>query len=401
MTATDSMAIRAFGRRHQLNDTVSRLDLFPVSPHAGGTQATVPMRASTEREISFGPFCLLPNQRLLTKAGKEVRVGSRVLDILIALLEHPGKLITRRELMERVWPQTVVVEANLNVNVAALRRVLGDGQDGNRYLVTIPGRGYRFVGSVTLSDFNHQDPEAFRPANDLPTPIARLFGRDEIVKQLTGELRQHGFVTITGPGGIGKSSVALAVAAELMGNYKHGIFWADLASIEAPDHVPSTVADVLGVETRAEDAISGLVAELKDKDVLLVLDNCEHLVAAVAYLAIVLLKAAPGLKLLVTSRRPLCAAGERVRRLMPLESPPTSTCLDAAEAIEFPALQLFVECAAARMNDFEFSDSDVPMIATICRRLDGVPLAIELAATLVDALGVRDWLRAWTIRLDC
>jgi len=180
MTATNSMAFRAFSRRFQLDDTASRLDLLPLRPNANGT----PRRASSEREISFGPFRLLPHQRLLTKAGTEARVGSRALDILIALLERPGKLVTRRELMERVWPQTVVVEANLNVNIAALRRALGDGHDGNRYLVTIPGRGYRFVASVTFSDFNLRDPTALRPSNDLPTPITRLVGRDEIVKQL-------------------------------------------------------------------------------------------------------------------------------------------------------------------------------------------------------------------------
>jgi hypothetical protein len=155
--------------------------------------------------------------------------------------------------MERVWPQTVVVEANLNVNIAALRRALGDGHDGNRYLVTIPGRGYGFVASVTFSDFNHQDPAALRPSNDLPTQSTRLFGEDEIVKQLAGELRQHGFITIAGPGGVGKSSVAHAVAAELTGNYQHGFFWVDLTSIETPGLVPNKVADVLGVETRPED----------------------------------------------------------------------------------------------------------------------------------------------------
>jgi Cdc6-like AAA superfamily ATPase len=217
--------------------------------------------------------------------------------------------------MERVWPDTVVVEANLNVNIAALRRALRDGQQGNRYLVTIPGRGYRFVASVTFSDFNHQDPDALRPSNNLPTPSTRLFGEDEIVKQLAGDLRQHGFITIAGPSGIGKSSVAHAVAAELMSNYQHGFFWVDLTSIETPDLVPSKVADAFGIETRIEDAISGLVAELKDKDVLLVLDNCEHLVAAVAALTTALLKTAPGLQILATSRHPLYATGEHVRRL--------------------------------------------------------------------------------------
>ena len=113
-----------------------------------------------------------------------MRVGSRALDILIALLEHPSKLVTRRELMERVWPDTVVVEANLNVNIAALRRALGDGRDGNRYLVTVPGRGYCFVGSITFSDLDLLDPGVLRPAHDLPMRITRLVARDEVVKQL-------------------------------------------------------------------------------------------------------------------------------------------------------------------------------------------------------------------------
>lgn len=310
MTATNSTATRACGHRYQLNDTVSRLDLLPVRPHSGGTPAVVPMRAATEREISFGPFRLLPNQRLLTKAGREVRVGSRALDILIALLEHPSKLVTRRELMERVWPDTVVVEANLNVNIAALRRALGDGRDGNRYLVTVPGRGYCFVGSITFSDLDLLDPGVLRPAHDLPTRITRLVARDEVVKQLTGQLRQHGFITIAGPDAIGKSSMARAIAAELIGDYKHGVFWVDLAALETPDLVPSAVADALGLEARAETATSELATELKEKNMLLVLNNCEHLVA-VSGLASALLETAPGLHILATSRQRLSAAGER------------------------------------------------------------------------------------------
>jgi DNA-binding winged helix-turn-helix (wHTH) protein len=312
VTASNSMTMRV---RPQISAQRHGLPVGFVRATVSSQTQAVPMRVATEREISFGPFRLLPSQRLLTEAGREVRLGSRALDILISLLEHPGRLVARRELLERVWPDTVVVEANLNVNIAALRRALGDGQDGNRYLVTIPGRGYRFVASVTLSDFNHQDPDALRPSHNLPTPSTRFFGEDEIVKQLAGDLRQHGFITIAGPSGIGKSYVAHAVAAELMSNYQHGFLWVDLTSIETPDLVPSKVADALGIETRVEDAISGLVAELKDKDVLLVLDNCEHLVAAAAALTTALLKTAPGLQILATSQHPLYATGEHVRRL--------------------------------------------------------------------------------------
>jgi predicted ATPase/DNA-binding winged helix-turn-helix (wHTH) protein len=395
MTAADPMALLAVDPRPQPYDLVARFNSFPVGPHATGAldapdRALASITGSTERVISFGPFRLLTNQRLLMEADREVRVGSRALDILIALLEQPGELVTRSELMARVWPDTFVVEANLTVHVAALRRALGDGQGGNRYLVTIPGRGYRFVGLVTLSDLNAPGAQAAtKPAHNLPGPLTRLIGRGDIVDNLIGELPQHGFITIAGPGGIGKTSVALMVGAGLMGHYEHGIWWVDLAPLGTPDLVPSAVAAVLAMDIRSEDAISGLIAELKDKHLLLVLDSCEHVIGVAATLATGLRKAAPGVQILATSREPLRAEGERVRRLSSLESPPISAILTAVEALEFPAVQLFVERAAATMDDFEFNDADAPIVTNICRKLDGIPLAIELAATRVDALGVR------------
>ncbi len=347
---------------------------------------------SIEHTISFGPFRLLPGRRLLLEADREVHIGSRALDILIALLERPGDLITRSELMARVWPHTVVVEANLTVHVGALRRALGDGQGGSRYLVTTPGRGYRFVGPVTLSDLNAAAAQAaaVQPAHNLPILMTRLVGRGGLVAKLTKQLPQHGFITLAGPGGIGKTSVALALATGLAGTYTHGVWWADLASLRNPDHVPAALAAVLGIDLGLkDDAISELIAALKPKHMLLVLDSCEHVIGTAARLAIGLRKAAPGVQILATSREPLCSEGECVCRLLPLASPPPSATLGVAEALEFPAVQLFVERAAATMNDFEFNDSDTPVVADICRKLDGIPLAIELAATRVDALGLR------------
>ncbi len=351
-----------------------------------------PGGASTEHVISFGPFRLLPSRRLLLEADREVHVGSRALDILIALLERPGDLVTRAELMARVWPHTVVVEANLTVHVGALRRALGDGQGGNRYLVTTPGRGYRFVGPVTLSELNPPaaPAAAVKPIHNLPVLMTRLVGRADLVGKLTRQLPQHGFITLAGPGGIGKTSLALTVAEALAGAYEDGVWWVDLAPLGTPALVPVALAAVLGIDVGSEDhALSGLIAALKTKRMLLVLDSCEHVLGVAARLAIGLRKAAPGVQILATSREPLSAEGECVSRLLPLKTPPTASVLTVVEALEFPAVQLFVERAAASMNDFEFNDSDTPIVADICRKLDGIPLAIELAATRVDALGLR------------
>lgn len=347
----------------------------------------------SERMISFGPFRLLPSQRLLLEADREVRVSSRALDILIVLLERPGDLVTRAELMTRVWPETVVVEANLTVHVGALRRALGDGQGGSRYLVTTPGRGYRFVGPVTLSEFNASpvaQTAAVKPMHNLPVLTTRLLGRSDLVTKLTRQLPQNGFITVTGTGGIGKTSLALAVAAALVGAYEHGIWWIDLAPPGTQALVPVALAALLGIGAGSDDyAILSLIAALKTKRMLLVLDNCEHLIGVAARLAVGLRKAAPGVQILATSREPLSAEGESVCRVLPLKSPPKSTILSVSEALEFPAVQLFVERASAINDDFEFNDHDALIIADICRKLDGIPLAIELAATRVDALGLR------------
>jgi len=347
---------------------------------------------SIERSTAFGPFRLFPTQRLLLDGDKPVRLGSRALDILIALVEHPGELVSKEELMARVWPSTIVVEGNLTVHVAALRRALGDGHGGNRYLVNIPGRGYRFVAAVALAEQRGPSPARIPPARhrqNLPALLTRLVGRAEVVSSLVEQLSRHRFLSIVGPGGIGKTSVALAVAEKLIQVHEHGVWLVDLASVGDPHLVPTALATVLGLEIRSENPLPGLIADLRDKRMLLLLDNCEHVIDAAAALAVGILKGAPGVRVLATSREPLRAEGERVHRLSPLESPPVSARLTAAEALDFPAVQLFVERAAATLDEFELSDADAAIVAEICRKLDGIALAIEFAAGRLDVYGVR------------
>jgi len=355
---------------------------MPAAP----TEAQATSRG--EHAFAFGPFRLLPRQRLLLEGDKPVRLGSRALDILMALVERAGELVGKDELMARVWPDTFVGEGNLKFQVGALRRTLGDG---NRYLVNIPGRGYCFVAPVALADGPKHSPQQGRSAeraHNLPAHLTRMIGRADTVSTLAARLPRQRLITIVGPGGIGKTTVALAVAEALIPACEHGVWLIDLAPLSDPRLVPSALAAVLGLEIRAENPLPGLIAGLKDKRMLLVLDNCEHVIDEAAVLTSGILKGAPDLHILATSREPLRAEGEHVSRLSPLGSPPGSAGLTAAEALRFPAVQLFVERVAGSLDEFELRDADAPIVAEICRKLDGIPLAIEFAAARVEAFGV-------------
>jgi predicted ATPase/DNA-binding winged helix-turn-helix (wHTH) protein len=340
--------------------------------------------------IRFGSFCLWPMQRLLLQDNQPVRLGSRALDILIALLERPGALVGKDELIARVWPKTFVEPANLTVHISALRRALGDGRDGNRLLINIPGRGYRFVAPVTVSDqFKPSFPETSvaGQCHNLPARLTRLIGRRDIVVRLSAQIIRDRSLTVVGPGGIGKTAVALAVAREVATSYADGTWWIDLAARGNPQDVGGAVASVLGFERDREKSVTNLVTALRDKEMLLVLETCEHAVAAVADLVAAVLRNAPGIHVLATSREPLCTEGEQLCRLAGLESPPAH-CASAERARRFPAVELFLERTAAGIGEFALSDADAAAVSDICNTLEGLPLAIELAARRVSSLSI-------------
>jgi predicted ATPase len=270
---------------------------------------------------------------------------------------------------------------------------LGDGQPGSRYVATVSGRGYRFVAPVNPTSpgvpLAHEGIAESR-AHNLPTPPTRTIGRAHTIDALRRQLPQSRFVTVVGPGGIGKTTVALAMAESLVTAYEHGVWFVDLAPLQDSHFVPSAVASALGLTISSENEISGLIAYLRKKQMLVLLDSCDHVIEAAASLAEQIIRSAPRVQILATSREPLRAAGEHVHRLSPLKSPPSSSGLTAAKALTFSAVQLFVERAVASVDDFDLSDADAPVVADICRKLEGIALAIELAATRVDAFGIRE-----------
>jgi predicted ATPase/DNA-binding winged helix-turn-helix (wHTH) protein len=342
---------------------------------------------------SFGPFRLFAAERLLEKADQPLQLGGRALDILITLVERAGEVVSRKELISRVWPDVIVEEANLRVHVANLRKALGDGHNGARYVANVPGRGYCFVAPVTRSALQRSLPQAQRIVTDrlhkLPARLTRMIGRDDTVRALSAQLMKRRFVSIVGPGGMGKTTVAVSVAHALLDDFEGAVFFVDLGALTDPAMVPTAVASALGFMAQAQDPFLSLLAFLGERRVLLLLDNCEHVINAVAALAEPVVSEAPQAHILATSREALRVEGEHVHLLYPLDGPLNDVGLTAAEALKFPAVQLFMERAAASGNRSALSDADAPIVARICRRLDGIALAIELAASRVSSHGIR------------
>jgi predicted ATPase/DNA-binding winged helix-turn-helix (wHTH) protein len=346
--------------------------------------------APDERVFWFGPFYLRPSAHLLLEGETPIHIGARALDLLIVLVENADRVVTKDELFARVWPRLVVYEGNLKTQVALLRKALRDGQGGARYLLTVPGRGYRFVAPLSTTGtstlINPRDP--IESVSGLPARLTRLIGRANAIRDILGRLDRHRFVTIVGPGGIGKTSVGVAVAEQAAISYHDGVFLVDCGPLLGTSLVSQKLAATLGLDVAADDPTRGLSAYLRDKRALIVLDCCERVVEAVAVLVENLLKGAAGIGILATSREPLRAEGESVYRLDPLEIPPASLDLTASEALTYPAVELFVERVKSSGGPFELRDSDAPVVADICRRLDGIALAIELAAGRVEVFGL-------------
>lgn len=348
--------------------------------------------ARSREVVSFGPFNLVASERLLTKDHAPVELGGRALDILIALVSRPNEVVSKKDLLSRVWPDVTVEEGSLRFHMASLRKALGDGKGGARYITTHAGRGYCFVAPVSRASSPRDGAPAAAanfPHAHLPSPLSRMVGRDDDVLKLSAQLTASRFVTIVGAGGVGKTTVAVAVAHHLLEAFAGSVLFVDLGTLSDPKLAATVVASMLGLSVQSDDATPGLIAFLKSKRILLILDTCEHLLEAVAALVASIMEAVPQVHVLATSREALQIEGEHVYRLDALACPPDAPGLTAAAVHEFPATQLFVERAVASGARLEVSDVEAPIVANICRKLDGVALAIELAARRVDSYGLQ------------
>ncbi len=268
--------------------------------------------------IRFGPFKLAVGERLLSREGVPVELGGRALDILVALVTSPNEIVSKKQLMDRVWPDALVEEGSLRFHMAGLRKALGDGQDGARYITTIAGRGYCFVAPTVAVLPDHRDSplvEDVFPHANLPPRLARMVGRDVDVMKLGAQLTDSRLVTIVGPGGVGKTTVAIAAAHQAAEVFAGHVLFVDLGVVADPKLAATTIAALLGLPVQAEDATPDVMRFLRDKRLLLILDTCEHLVETVATIASSILDAAPQVHIIATSREALRIDSERIYRL--------------------------------------------------------------------------------------
>jgi len=330
----------------------------------------------------FGQVEIRPAERQLFVDGRPAPLGARAFDVLLALIDHRDRVVTKNELFDLVWPGLVVEENNLHVQISTLRKVLGA-----QAVATIPGRGFRFTAVVEQSEA----PSCPLPPrnHNLPAQLNSFVGREREIAELKKMLAASRLVTLTSSGGTGKSRLSLQVAYELLPEYPGGVWFIELAPVADERRVPQTVASALGVkEDAGRPVVEALIRFVRDRRILIILDNCEHLMQACADLAKQLLQAGPNVKILASSREHLHVAGE-VNYPVPALAIPEPHEAVAGEALaKYEAVRLFVDRAVAAQPSFMLTPQNGARVADICRRLDGIPLAIELAAVRVRGLSV-------------
>jgi predicted ATPase/DNA-binding winged helix-turn-helix (wHTH) protein len=322
----------------------------------------------------FGSFELQPDNRRLLKDGATISLRPRAFDLLVALVDRAGHLLTKDELLDQVWPKMVVEEAALHVQVSALRKVLGADA-----ITTVSGRGYQFTLPVTKGDGEAN--RALRSKHNLPYQLTSFVGRKQEIAQLEELVAANRLVTLTGAGGAGKTRLAIQVASRLIDAFPYGVWLVELAALSDPGLVPQAVAQALEVKEQPTRPVTETLSDyLASKKLLLVLDNVEHLLEGCVQFVDLILRRSPDVAILVTSRERLAIAGELTYRVPSLTVPGANQTLTPETVSRYEGVCLFVERAKLLRPDFDVTTENTASVASICARLDGMPLAIELAA---------------------
>jgi predicted ATPase/DNA-binding winged helix-turn-helix (wHTH) protein len=358
--------------------------------------------------LCFGPFTLDLAAAQLRRDGAEVALRPKAFELLVALARRPQQLVTKEELLDTVWGRRFITEGVIKSSVSELRQALGDDPKAPRWIETVARRGYRFGAAVvdgpsmrTPAPATHTaTPAAAAQAaagpGNLPAPLTPAIGRDAELAALAALLPAQRLLTLTGPSGMGKTRLALALAWAQRTAWRDGVWFVELAALVADAAADAagaaalraTLVQSLLLHSGAGASAATLARTLQPLHLLLVLDNAEHLLAPLAPLLTLLLAQAPGVHVLVTSQEPLHIPGEQVFRLAPLTLPVTADEDTAEQLMASSAVRLFVARVAARLPGFSLGPHQRQAVAQICRELDGLPLALELAAARVPVLGV-------------
>lgn len=333
------------------------------------------MQQPVDEVFEFGPYSLIPSKRVLLAGHTPVELGGRAFDILTLLLRHHGEVVGRRQILDQVWPGLTIDESNLRVQMSELRRVLGGGK-GSAYIKNVQARGYVFVAPARRA---RAAGTPTSPLARVPEPSKFLLGRDDAIDTLVSRALARRFVTIVGPGASGKTVLALEVGRRLAGEFNSEVHYVDLGSVRAQNLVLRSIARALGYAAQSGDLLQELARFAGDRRLLLIVDCCEHVIDVAANVLAALFHHVPQLHLIATSREPLRADGETVYFLNPLGLPVERDHISAVEALASASVSLLMHNAAVGGYDRELDRNCAPAAAEICRRLDGNPLAIELA----------------------
>ncbi|MET0442249.1 MAG: winged helix-turn-helix domain-containing protein [Casimicrobiaceae bacterium] len=325
-----------------------------------------------------------PGERQLLIDGAPAALGARAFDLLLALIERRERVVDKAELFDAVWPGLVVEENNLQVQVSSLRKLLGPAA-----IATVPGRGYQFVAPLEsqVPGVAVSAPRTRAHPNNLLPPRTRFIGREKALADCANLLRETRLLTLSGIGGCGKTRLAQELAQRQLDAYPDGVWFVDLGPLQEARRVSTTVAATLGFRDESDASLGELAGHLKAQRTLIVLDNCEHVIDAAVESIETLLANCAALKVVATSREALGVAGEQVFAVRSLSLPAT-TELDDIRRSE--AVRLFVDHARLVLPDFDVDERNAVAIVEICRRLDGIALAIELAAARIRVLSVDD-----------
>lgn len=331
----------------------------------------------------FGSFELHPDERRLLADGMPVALGARALDLLLVLVRHSGLLVSKDTLLAEAWPGLVVEENNLQVQVSTLRKVLGP-----LAIETVSGHGYRFTPATSRIEAGSSDLGA-PSVHNLPQPLTSFIGHEDDLADYARILTESRLLTLTGIGGCGKTRLAIKLAEGVFPYFVGGLCFVDLAPILDGDRVANVVESrIKAAHAAGETAVDSICRRVANSPFLLVLDNCEHVLDSCAILVRELLERCPSLHVLATSREGLGVAGERIAAVRPLSLTSSSESSPSAQFEYSEAMRLFLDRARFVVPDMSLDEKRIESIAAICRRLDGIPLAIELAAARVKLLSV-------------